>query len=184
MDIHKLNVKLFAKSDSFEPAEFVPIFHRWIRDRALDFVFIDVADYAHVPEGPGVMLVTDRVTFGLDRADGQFGLLAQQRRPVEGNVTDAIALTLQQAVTVADALEGEGSLRGILAFDRSRVRIELSDRLAAPNDEGSFREFGPAAVDAASRVLAVHHLIATRASGDARNRLAIDLAAVNRNDGP
>jgi hypothetical protein len=69
-------------------------------------------------------------------------------------------------------------------FDRSRVRVEINDRLAARNDEGSFREFGPAAVDAASRVLAGSRLIATRAYGDARNRLAIDLATMSPGDLP
>ena len=171
-------IKVYAESDTVPDSALVPIFHRWIRDRMLDFVFIDVADYAHVPNGPGTMLVTDSITFALDRADGRYGLFAQQRRPVEGDVTDAIALALRQTLAVADALERERSLRGKLRFDRSRVRIEINDRLAAPNDEGAFRVFGPAAVDAANRVLSGSRLVATRANGDARDRLAIDLAAV------
>lgn len=172
-------VKLYANSDQVPDSTFVPIFHRWIRDRLLDFVYIDVADYAHVPGGPGVMLVTDGIAFALDRADGRYGLLAQQRRPVDGDVADAIALALKQTLAVADALERERSLRGKLAFDRSRVRVEINDRLAATNDERSFRVFAPAAVDAVDRVLSGDRRAATRAHGDARDRLAIDVHGGN-----
>lgn len=167
-------VKLYAASDAVPDAAFVPIFHRWIRDRALDFVFIDVADYAHVPEGPAVMLVTDGVTFGLDRADGQLGLLAQQRRSVEGTTADTIALALQQTLAVANALEREGSLRGRLVFGRSRIRVEINDRLLAPNDDASFSMFAPAVIEATGRVFQGSRPTVTRARGDTRDRLAID----------
>src|ERR1041385_2646635 len=96
--IPRVCVKLYADSAAVPDETFIPIFHRWIRDRALDLVFIDVADYAHVPDGPGVMLVTDAIAFALDRSDGRFGLLAQQRRPGHGSTADAIALALRQTL--------------------------------------------------------------------------------------
>ena len=172
--IPRVCIRLYAVSGSVPDTTIIPIFHRWIRDRMLDFVFIDVADYAHVPEGPGVMLVTDGVTFGLDRADGRVALLAQQRRPAEGTMADAIALALQQTLAVADALEREGSLRGTLSFDRSRIRIEINDRLLAPNDDASFDIFAPAVLEATGRLFRGSPPTVTRVRGDTRGRLAID----------
>jgi hypothetical protein len=38
-----------------------PLFHEWIRtDRLPDETFIDVADYSHLKDGPGVVLVAHR----------------------------------------------------------------------------------------------------------------------------
>lgn len=175
-------VKLYAVADAVPDSAFVPIFHRWIRDRVLDFVFIDVADYAHVPEGPGVMLVTDEMTFALDRADGRFGLLGQQRRPSEGNAAEAIAIPLRRTFAVADALEREPSLAGRLAFDRATFRVEINDRLAAPNHAGTFGEFGPAIVEAAGRVFPGERHSVVRVLGDHRARPAIDVVRVANGD--
>jgi len=74
-----------------------------------------VADYAHVPEGPGIMLVTHAITFSLDRSGGRFGLRAQQRRSA------AIAATLRATLAFADLLERDSRVRGRLLFDRSSI---------------------------------------------------------------
>ena len=59
LEAHEFAIKFFAV-DSVElaPRDFIPIFHEWIKSRRLeDEVMIDVADYSHVPDGPGVILV-------------------------------------------------------------------------------------------------------------------------------
>ena len=116
-------VKLYAPEPGIPDSTFVPIFHEWIRERALDMVLLDVADYAHVPDGPGVVLIAHEATFSLDRSDGRFGLLAQQRRPITGDAGDAIATTLGQALLVAERLERDRRVAGCLAFDRASIQI-------------------------------------------------------------
>ena len=69
-------VKLYAEDRGIGDQTFVPIFHEWIRDQALEgLVLFDVADYAHVPDSPGIVLVTYEITCekGLDAA--QAGLV-------------------------------------------------------------------------------------------------------------
>jgi hypothetical protein len=174
--IPRVCVKLYADSAAVPDETFIPIFHRWIRDRALDLVFIDVADYAHVPDGPGVMLVTDAIAFALDRSDGRFGLLAQQRRPGHGSTADAIALALRQTLDVADALERERALAGKLSFVRNAFRLEINDRLAAPaNDDASYLALRPSIEGAAQRVFPDRRPTIARVFGDARDRLAVDV---------
>ena len=57
-ELQRIGVKLFMVDGvSVRPREFVPVFHRWIQTQAVrDQLLIDVADYEHVPEGPGVLL--------------------------------------------------------------------------------------------------------------------------------
>ena len=92
--LQRICLKLYAAEPGISDQVFVPIFHDWIRDQALeDLVLFDVADYAHVPESPGIVLVTHEASFSLDRSDGLFGLLAQRRVDGSGVAADMIATT-------------------------------------------------------------------------------------------
>ena len=56
MDAEKLQLKIFVTADSAraaQPDAFIAVFHRWIKDGTLPELVLDVANYAHVPEGPG-----------------------------------------------------------------------------------------------------------------------------------
>ena len=47
-----------AETGEIELEKLVPVFHQWIREKKIpDELLIDVADYAHVPQGPGVVLI-------------------------------------------------------------------------------------------------------------------------------
>src|SRR6516225_4701835 len=86
MDTHKINIKLFAESDTFKPTEFVPIFHRWIQNQSLDgHLLIDVADYAHVPAGPGTLVVASEANIHMDREENRLGLLYVRKQPIAGS---------------------------------------------------------------------------------------------------
>ena len=58
---YRVCVKVYASEQAIEDDAklFVPIFHEWIRDGTPGgLVLLDVADYAHVPESPGIMLIS------------------------------------------------------------------------------------------------------------------------------
>ena len=58
MDTPKFDLKLFLHDASdLQLHTLIPVFHGWIQTRALADVLIDVVDYRHVPDGPGVMLI-------------------------------------------------------------------------------------------------------------------------------
>ncbi len=44
--------------------DFIPLFHRWIQEQAIDgHLLIDVHDYSHIQQGPGILLVGARRQF-------------------------------------------------------------------------------------------------------------------------
>jgi hypothetical protein len=177
--LYRVCVKLYAP----EPAGidddadvFVPIFHEWIRERALgDTVMLDVADYAHVPDGPGIMLVTHEAAFALDRSDGRFGLLVQRRTPIEGDGVAALRRTLQLTLRVATMLEADPRLAGRVAFDRSAIRVESNDRLRAPNTDEGAVAFEPLVRTALEQEFPAGVASVRRVTSDPRNRLALDV---------
>ena len=139
-------------------------------------MLFDVADYAHVPESPGIVLVTHEASFSLDRSDGLFGLLAQRRVNGSGEAADMIATTLRHALQVAAKLEDDPRLAGKLAFDRSRVMIEANDRLRAPNTDEGYRTLEPVVSTAIKAVFSDSTPKVTRVNNDPRDRLAANVS--------
>ncbi len=184
-DLYRVCVKIYA----IEPVgvvddaeEYVPIFHEWIRDQRLDVVAVDVADYAHVPASPGIMLVGHEATFALDEADDRYGLLVQRRRPIDGDGVDAIATTMRQALQMVDLLEGEPRLTGKLRFDRSTIRIESNDRLRAPNTDEGYEFIEPLVRQALEVVFPGERTSGMRIQNDPRDRLAIEVRLEDRGE--
>lgn len=182
--LYRVCVKIFATEHQIEDdaALFVPIFHEWIRDQVLDLVVLDVADYAHAPESPGIMLVCHEASFSLDRSDGRFGLMVQRRTPVDGGAVDAVASTMRLAVEVAARLERDSRVAGKLRFDPSRLRVEANDRLLAPNSDAGYHDFGPVVRRAAAAAFSGTGPIVERVDNDSRDRLAVDVSVESVGD--
>ncbi|HVJ17125.1 MAG TPA: hypothetical protein VM686_16910 [Polyangiaceae bacterium] len=133
MQSPKIQVKYFTQ-EPVELEHFVPVFHRWIRDRVLDDMVIDVADYAHVHHGPGIVLIGNAVDYFMDQGEGRLGLLYSRKRdPLapEERVLDGF----KKALNACRLLEQEPGLG--VKFRTDEVLVRLPDRLTAPNtDEG------------------------------------------------
>lgn len=139
----KLQVKIYAQED-VELEDYVPVFHRWIRDRRLTDLLIDVVDYRHVSNGPAVVLIGHESDYVLDRSDGRLGLLFANKRGTLLTVSDA----LSRAVEVARVLENESDPNARIAFRGDELMFRIADRLNAPNTEATYQRFLPELRDA------------------------------------
>ncbi|HVT87243.1 MAG TPA: hypothetical protein VHD56_00170 [Tepidisphaeraceae bacterium] len=139
MDSSKLSIKLFAQDQpAFELETIVPVFHSWIQTHAIkDHLLIDVADYSHVHNGPGIVLVAHEANYSVDYRDGRLGLTYQRKQPLEGSFIDRIKATFA-ATQAAAALLGEH-----LKLSGREIEFRICDRLAAPNDEATFNAIKP-----------------------------------------
>lgn len=123
----RLGVKFNLKqAPSLQPEDILPIFQRWIQERRLEGMLIDVIDYKHVPEGPGVVLIADEVDIAYDLMDGQTGLHYIRKRRLPGDLGDALRLVIRGAAAAAKALEEEAP--GDIVFDYSCAKISFLDR--------------------------------------------------------
>jgi len=132
----RLQLKLYLEpNEHFELEALVPVFHRFIRDHVLKELLIDVVDYSHVPDGPGVVLIGHAADFYVGALDGAFGLVYSRKRGgpgPEGRLPDA----LRRLINAARLLEQEAGLG--LRFRSNELSLRLTDRLRAPNDEATF----------------------------------------------
>ena len=154
---------------------FIGIFHRFIQTSTLPGLLVDVADYSHVPDGPGIVLIGHDVDYGLDLVGGQAGLLTLRKRYADVSTSDIARDTLLKALSAIAAVEAapETDVR----FDTGVVTLELFDRLHAPNAEeayeGRAKEIEPVA-DALYGTGA--HTISRAHADDPRKALSIRIA--------
>ena len=136
MELYKIAVKVFASADTFAPDQFVPVFHHWIQNQSVQgHRLIDVADYGHVINGPGTVLVSSEANFYTDRAEGKLGLLYSRKLPLPGPFQDRLRAVIRETLKAASALEHEPILAGKLKFKTDEILIRLNDRLLAPPSE-------------------------------------------------
>ncbi|MCH2169441.1 hypothetical protein MK489_01545 [Myxococcota bacterium] len=135
---NRVAIKMFADpqpqgSPDLEP--YIGLFHHFIQAQSLEGLLLDVADYAHIPDGPGILLVGHDVDYGVDLGDRRVGLLTVRKRLEDNPLADAARDTLRRCVSAARAIADSGV--GELVFSPAEFEVQLLDRLSAPNsDEG------------------------------------------------
>jgi hypothetical protein len=144
MDIQHFRVKLFAAPDSHpQLRDAIPVFHRWIQEKRLPEMMIDVSDYEHVPSGPGIILVCHEAIYGLDEGKGKLGLVYNRRTALNGSVEARLQQAVQSAETAAALLEQEPEFSGKLRFDRNTWEVSVNDRMLAPNTDATWKSLEP-----------------------------------------
>src|ERR1035437_5655807 len=134
MEFQHVNVKLFVKNaEQVDLEALVPVFHGWIQNQGSGELLLDVADYRHVPSGPGVVLIGHQGNYSLDNAGGRLGVRYNRKAPVEGTNHDRLAQATQAALAAFRRLETEPSLAGSVQFNGREIEVFVNDRLLAPN---------------------------------------------------
>ena len=145
MQSHKLAFKFFVANPSqFKLEDFVPVFHRWIQRRSLaGHQLIDVADYKHVQEGPGTVLISHEANIHADLGGGRVGVLYVRKQPLEGSFAQRLRTVLGYTLESAAMLEEDEALRGRIQFRTDEANFRIYDRLHAPNSPATFDQIRP-----------------------------------------
>ncbi|HWE96501.1 MAG TPA: hypothetical protein VG269_21240 [Tepidisphaeraceae bacterium] len=142
MTSHKIAVKFFVEDPAFPAgSELVPVFHSWIQSHAVaDHLPIDVADYQHVKEGPGTLLITHEANFALDREGGRPGLLYVRKQPITDADTfaDRLRAILRATLEAAARIEQDPRTADHAKFRTDEFLFRIYDRLLGPNEPATF----------------------------------------------
>jgi hypothetical protein len=141
--VQHVNIKIFASKAGINLVDAIPVFHRWIQENALPELLIDVADYKHVPDGPGIMLIGHEADYSLDETDGRLGLLYNRKKTVPGNSQEALAQAHNSAIHACKLLENESVFKGNLVFNQGDIHVILNDRLLFPNTKETLERLIP-----------------------------------------
>lgn len=173
MDLHKIVVKFFAREPGAVALEaFIPVFHRWIQKHAVEGMLVDVADYSHLPQSPGVVLIAHEADYSMDATEGPLGLLYSRKAAVPGRLSDRISGAFKAALGACVKLENEPEFQGRLQFKASDALFIANDRLNAPNTEETFQALRADLAAGLSKVFPSNFDLVRDAS-DPRSRLTV-----------
>jgi len=176
IEVHRLGIKFFAADPaSIRLEDFIPIFHGWIQKQKLDgHLLIDIHDYSHIHQGPGILLVAHEGNFSIDTSDGRPGLLYFRKNPSGLPPLEHLATVLKSAVQACRLLEKDARVR----FNMDELLVIANDRLGAPNDETTFESLQPVLKAALEQTFAPSNFKLTRVSDDPKERLTIRAVAL------
>jgi len=177
VNLQRFCVKFFAQpSPGFDDAKLINVFHDWIKRQVGLGTLIDVADYRHVPDGPGVMLITHEANFAMDYTEGRrLGLLYQRKTDQSGNVAARISAAVGQALTACQLLTQDPHLQGTLGFNAGELWVIANDRLEAPNTDDAYDQLRPHLQQVGETLFGKCDL--AKVNNDGRERLAARLVS-------
>ena len=107
----------------------IETFHRCIQRGLVEGLILDVADYRHVPQGPGVLLVGHDVDYGL----AEDGFSVVRKRSAHDEVAAQLRDALRMGLGALDAVADDVGLD--VEIDRARFTVAVFDRSLGPAAE-------------------------------------------------
>jgi hypothetical protein len=139
LQLQHVNIKLLV--ENFEPVDLeplIPIFHSWIQSRVFGGeLLLDIADYRHVPAGPGVILIGYEGDYSVDNTGNRLGVRYNRKAPIEGSNQDRLRQAARAALIACQRLEAEPLLGGKLRFNGQELELFFNDRLLTPNSRAT-----------------------------------------------
>lgn len=137
MDIQKINWKVFfADPATAHPESFFKVFNSWIPNSPE--IFVDVADYSHVEDGPWTVLIGHNEDYWLDHTGRKLGVLYNRRTPMKGSNPEKLRMSLQSILKACRRLEQDSEFGGKLRFKTDEFQFLINDRAIASNTPDTF----------------------------------------------
>ena len=173
MEIQHVNLKLYLeRSGAVDLEPLIPIFHDWVREQSCEETLVDVADYRHVPAGPGILLVGHEADFSLDWSDNRLGVRYNRKARLGGENHGRFRQALRAALMTCSRLEEDGRLDGKLGFESRAFELGVNDRLLAPNNRETFASLSPE-IDSFCDGLFGRNNYSVTHQGDPRRRFSV-----------
>ena len=142
MEFQKVALKILSDAPvtlNLDP--FLQIFARW---RATGWV--DLADYAHMTRGPGIVLIGHRANFSFDMGSAAPGVLYLSKKDLAGSAEDRLRTVFRDCLALTRSLVREPEFPAGVQLRTGSLELAFNDRLETPNTGVTDRELRPAVV--------------------------------------
>jgi hypothetical protein len=145
MDPHRISVKLYLDDPAgLDPEAVVSPFHRYIREDLVVGTPIDVARYAHVVNGPGILIIGHQLDYAIDYAEGRAGISVTRKRDAGGTFAEQVRDLAGEAARLSLLLQGEDGIGDAGRVGTGEALVTILDRYEAPNDDETLLRVDPA----------------------------------------
>jgi len=143
--MYKFGLKRKIKSINTDIESFVPLFHNWIQeDKIPNHTMVDVANYKHIPDGPGIMLIAHEGHFSLDFEDDELGLLYVRKTPLGESISETLSAIQQILDFTVELIQIDSKVGEKIEFS-DEYQLFSNDRFELPNDAESEKKLLEAA---------------------------------------
>ncbi len=140
IDLQRVDLKLLLEAPADPDLDpFLVIFDRWRKAPGHPSDWVDLADYAHMPHGPGILIAGKRDTFSVNLNPPGPGLLTSVRGGLGGSLEQRFREAFRRAAELNAAVLGEPEFPPAMAPIEGAWEIFANDRLQCPNTDGTDR---------------------------------------------
>lgn len=148
-DLQRIDVKLLLATPPHPNIDvFLEIFNRWRQREDHPCDWVDLADYAHMPAGPGILIAGKRDTFSINLNPPGPGLLTSTHAGLEGPLEDRFREAFRRARELSRSVLSEPEFPVEFSVSDEGWEIYVNDRLTFPNSDASDAVIRPALASA------------------------------------
>ncbi len=149
MNLQRIQIKLFADAPAGLRVEpFLEIFGRWRHEKDDPAQWVDLADYAHMSRGPGVVLIGHRISIGFDLDAPHPGISFTARRGMTGSHSERISAALRWCLEISKRLAAEKEFPTNVSVRPGEMELRFTDRLEMPHTAATDAALRPAVTEA------------------------------------
>jgi hypothetical protein len=140
MDLQKISLKILTDAPvtlNLDP--FLAIFGRWRAEG-----WVDLADYAHMVRGPGIVLIGHHANFSFDMGSAAPGILYLSKKGLEGAPDERVRQVFAACFDMTRCLIAEPEFPSGVHLRTGALELVFNDRLETPNTPETDRALRPA----------------------------------------
>jgi len=136
MNPHRISVKYYLQDpDTLDSEKLIPMFHGWILHAKVPGMLIDVADYRHMIDGPGVVLIGHETDYAMDMSEGRPGILCRRKRAIESDWDQMLRSLFRNALTACQTIAEEKIFAAPPRCATDEALLVFADRLNTSNTQ-------------------------------------------------
>jgi len=142
--VQRVSLKILTDAPaSLNLDPFLAIFGRWRQDQNHPARWIDLADYAHMPRGPGIVLIGQLANFGFDLGTACPGIVYATKGGLTGSTVDRLRGVFRDAFAMAARVAAEPEFPSGVNLRTGSLELAFNDRLETPNNDSTDGELRP-----------------------------------------
>jgi len=154
IDVQRVAVKVFTNAPpDLQLDPFLRIFGRWRAEKDHPGAWLDLADYAHLPRGPGILLIGKGCNFSFDLAGAAPGVLYVSKKGLAGPLDERLGSVFRVCFDLARRLAAEPEFPAGVQLDTGSLELVFNDRLETPHQAATDRLLRPAVSATLDRLL-------------------------------
>ena len=144
-DLQRLQIRIGSDAPaSLSLDSFIIIFGRWRKQEGHPADWVDMADYAHVSWGPGIVLIGQRCNFSFDMGDPGPGILYAAKKGLTGFHPARILSAIEWCLALSNLLVAEKEFPPGVRLRTDSLDLRFNDRLETPNTPATDEQLQPA----------------------------------------